>query len=101
MLDYERLSRQIALPEVGVAGQQRLCDTPWLPGDPMTADFHARSTGQPQHSLTVTPCVTQAPRVLALAAYACIEHARAVLQQPPCELPSALLERLATPRKHA
>ncbi len=102
MPDYERHARQIALDEVGPAGQQRLADTPvHLAGfSRLAAELHTRAGGALSDDASVrVECPVDdpgedAPAMLGLAAWGAVEAARRVLGAEPRALPDGLLARL-------
>ncbi len=103
--DYARFARQIALPEVGPAGQNAVTDTPvTFHGDPaavaLAEAVHSRAGGLcgPGNGLPVLvplPRVGESPAaLLGVAAAGAVEAARRVLGERPAEIPAALLARL-------
>ena len=98
---YDRFARQIALPEVGLAGQLHLAEAPvdlshW---PPEAASLHLRAGG----SLDVPGLAIEAPpravfetpaAVLGAGAWAAVEAARRVLGEAPAVIPAALVARL-------
>lgn len=97
MPDYARYARQIALADVGPAGQDALAATPSSFDDPLAAWLHARAGGAVTGDVPdAIPAGEGAPtRALGVAAWRSVEAARRVLGQPPRELPDALVARLS------
>lgn len=96
MPDYARYARQVALAEVGAPGQDALSETPASFDDPLAQWLHARAGGAVEGDVSeAIPMGEGAPtRALGVAAWRSVEAARRVLQQPPRELPDALVARL-------
>jgi hypothetical protein len=94
-VDYARFGRQIALPEIGPAGQRRLGSTAvrFEPASALVASTHQRAGGLVADEATVVVTVPAGP-ANAMAAWASIEAARRVLGASPQGLPEGLLARL-------
>ncbi len=97
MPDYARYARQVALAEVGAAGQDALSSTPVAFTDDLAAWLHARAGGAVEGAVGVEPPRPEgAPtRALGVAAWGAVEAARRVLGAPPRSLPEALAARLS------
>lgn len=102
-MDYGRFGRQIALPEIGPAGQGLLAVTRLRtsPDDlPLAHALWIAAGGDPEApSLDVADRHGRsAPERLGVAAWRCVESARVALGAPPeDEIPEALLARLRAP----
>lgn len=104
-LDWARFARQIALAEVGVAGQSRLGTVGLrFVGHPdvvgLAAMLHTRAGGLVDPGAAATVSVgdappASAPERLGRAALAALEAARAVLDGPAAPDPSPFLSRLS------
>lgn len=104
-VDYRRYGRQIALPEVGAAGQRSLASTavrfvPAFGADDVVAraeQLHRRAGGIIDDSAEVVlrvPRVRTMPAQLGVAAACAIEAARRVLGQPARDVPDELVAQL-------
>lgn len=97
---YARFGRQIALPEVGAAGQRALAQTPVdLTAWPTeAAALHQRAGGahDPSGAPVERPAWSFTDRAgdLGAGAWAAVEAARRVLGRAPATMPTELLERL-------
>lgn len=101
--DYERFGRQIALAQIGAAGQSALAQAPVFA--PPAASALASSLWQRAGGGTEVietegpPCEGDPARELGVAAWSCVESARRALGGgPPATMPDALLARLTTRR---
>jgi hypothetical protein len=94
-VDYARFGRQVALPEIGPAGQRRLAATAVLftPYSELAAAAHRRAGGLVADQGVVTVEVPEGP-ARATAAWASVEAARRVLGEDPRGLPEGLRARL-------
>ncbi|MDP3279396.1 MAG: hypothetical protein Q8Q09_29670 [Deltaproteobacteria bacterium] len=103
-MDYQRFGKQIALPELGPDGQERLARVPVLfVGDPSACAFAVviwRASGgvipgdiatqsQPR-VVTIQPAKGHAD-ALALASWHCLNEARIALGWPDVPVPASLL----------
>lgn len=100
-VDHGLLARQVALPELGLDGHERLAVTPVrFEGVGALADtLHPRAGGAVAPDAAVVVAVApvddaQPALALGAAAWACVEAARRVSAQTPLELPEALRARL-------
>ncbi|MEI8257858.1 MAG: hypothetical protein WCJ30_19455 [Deltaproteobacteria bacterium] len=104
-LDYERHGRQIALPEIGAAGQRALAAHPVrfvamagiesIAGQ--AAKMHLRAGGATSDDAAIVVGVLAArtaPGQLGLAAVHAVEAARRALGQAPLAIPVGLLAHL-------
>lgn len=106
--DYARFGRQIALPELGPAGQAALATGGVRAPEAVEAlatrlwqtagggeGFEALTgTGALDPSLTGVDAAAWACVELGVAAWSCVESARERIGMPPSTLPDALLARL-------
>ena len=109
--DYARFGRQIALPELGAAGQTALATRPVrAPQEVGALAARLWQSAGGGEGVAVVPAPDALPTGLAgsdpaawacmelgVAAWSCVETAREVLGLDPATLPEALLQRL-TPR---
>lgn len=102
---HARFGRQIALPEIGRGGQERLGRTPVdFGGWPVLAEeIHRRAGGVVEgRGRRIEPAGEAAAvspaGALGVSAWAAVEAARRLLDQPPATVPSALCERLGSGR---
>ena len=100
-VDHGLLARQVALPELGLDGHERLAATPVrFEGVGALADtLHQRAGGavSADAHLVVAATVAEATQptlALGAAAWACVEAARRVSALPALEMPDALRARL-------
>lgn len=100
-MDYLRHARQIALAELGPAGQSKLARTPvdLSAFDAIARELHERAGGavSPEASVVIASpsrASASATEALGVAAWASIEAARRVVGEGPREIPPGLIERL-------
>lgn len=93
-VDFARFGRQVALPEIGADGQRRLGSTAvrFEPDGPMLREAHERAGGRVASDAVIVVAVPDASSRL-VAAWASVEAARRVLDQPARPLPEGLLAR--------
>lgn len=104
--DYARFGRQIALPALGAAGQQRLGASPVCAPSaqlPLASQLWRAAGGgdgvqsidDPRSATAAEVEATPPSLMLGVAAWCCVESARAALSLgPPASLPEALRRRL-------
>lgn len=117
-LDYERLGRQIALPELGVDGQRALASRPVrFVGAPLAVADAERlwthaggaiaAPDTPSHAVLEIPLRAMDASsddpiaALGAAAWGALDAARALLQWPAAERPAALDQALSTEKDPA
>ncbi len=110
--DYARFGRQIALPELGAAGQRLLATRGvrapeavealairlWLTAGGGEGFEALAQTGALDPSLARDDAAAWACVELGVAAWSCVEAARESLGMSPTQIPDALLARLTPSR---
>ncbi len=93
-MDYARFGRQIALPELRVAGQSLLGAVPvrFEPAGTSAEDRYARAGGLVAVDADLAVAVPNDG--VGATSWACVEAARRVLGQPAREMPDGLRARL-------
>lgn len=99
-MDYGRYGRQIALAEIGVAGQARIASARLRTCEavlPSAVDLWTAAGGDPREPAVedLGATASSPTEVLGVAAWSCVESARVALGAPPHpQIPADLLARL-------